>query len=275
MTSLAPEISVTGSPLRRIWGLMLRHFDLYKESWPRLVEMMYWPMLNMTLFGFVSLSIVHSFGHTDVMTDAYLCGVMLTEALSRSVMGMLIMYMEEVWSRNLGHLFASPMRLRDYVAGLIGLCTTRCLLSVIPAFIAVYFLFHFSILQLGWNLAIYIGLLCFNGWWYGLLIISLLMRFGLAAEWLGWMSTWILLPFMAPYYPVSILPQAFQVISWCLPATYIFESMKAQIATGSARFDYLAIGLGLNVLYFAVACFVFKISYRSAKNSGGLLQMGE
>ncbi len=254
---------------------MLRHFYLYKESWPRLVEMMYWPILNMTLFGFVSLSIVHSFGHSDIMTSAYLSGVMLTEVLSRSVMGMLVMYMEEVWSRNLGHLFASPLRLRDYVAGLIGLCTTRCLLSVIPAFFAVYCLFHFSILQLGWILPIYIALLCFNGWWYGLLIISMLMRFGLAAEWLGWMCTWVLLPFMAPYYPVSILPAAFQVVSWCLPATYVFESMKAQIATGLPRFDYLAIGFGLNFLYFIAAAFVFRLAYGNAKKSGGLLQMGE
>jgi ABC-2 type transport system permease protein len=264
-----------GSPLRRIWGIMLRHLYLYKESWPRLLEMMYWPLLNMTLFGYVSLSIVRNYGHVDVMTNAYMGGVMLTEIMTRSVMGMLVMYMEEVWSRNLGHLFASPLRLRDYIAGLISLCTTRCLLSVVPAFVAVYFLFHFSILQLGWSLPLYAVLLCFNGWWYGLFIISLLMRFGLAAEWLGWMCTWLLLPFMAPYYPVSILPHAFQIISWSLPGTYVFESMKAQIATGSARVDYLWIALVLNAAYFALASFVFSRAYRSARKSGGLLQMGE
>jgi len=275
LTSLAPETSTSCPALRRIYGLALRHIYLYRGSWPRLVEMMYWPILNITLFGFVSLSIVHRFGHADIMTDAYLGGLMLAEILTRAVMGMLVMYMEEVWSRNLGHLFASPLRLRDYVMGLIGLCTSRCLLSVIPAFIVVYFLFGFSILQLGWNLPLYAALLCFNGWWYGLLILSLLMRFGLAAEWLGWMSTWLLMPFMAPYYPVAILPQAFQVVSWALPGTYVFESMKIQIATGSARFDYLGIALVLNLFYFAGAVFVFNRAYCSARNSGGLLQMGE
>jgi ABC-2 type transport system permease protein len=209
------------------------------------------------------------------MTDSFLAGLMLLEIQTRAVMGTLIMYMEEVWSRNLGHLFASPLRLRDYAAALISLATARCLISVIPAFVAVYFLFDFSILRLGWNLPIYIILLCMNGWWYGLLVVSLLMRFGLAAEWLGWMSTWLLLPFMAPYYPVSILPWGFQIVSWTLPGTYVFESMKAQLATGTARLDYLLIALVLNLFYFASSLIILGRSYRSAKNSGGLLQMGE
>jgi len=232
-------------------------------------------MLNIALFGFVSLSIVRHFGHADVMTDAYLGGLLLAEILTRTVMAMMVMYMEEVWSRNLGHLFASPLRLRDFIAGLMGLSMTRCLIAVVPAFVVVSLLFDFSALKLGWILPIYAALLCFSGWWYGLMILSLLMRFGLAAEWLGWMSTWLLMPFMAPYYPVSILPKAFQIISWMLPGTYIFESMKIQLATGLARLDYLGIALGLNCVYFIASVWVFIRAYESAKDTGGLLQMGE
>jgi ABC-2 type transport system permease protein len=268
LTSPAPETEAFYPSPCRIYGLILRHVYLYRGSWPRLVEMMYWPVLNISLYGFVSLSIVHHFGHADVMTNAYLAGLMLMEIMTRAVMGMLVMYMEEVWSRNLGHLFASPLRLRDYVAGLITLCTARCLLSVIPAFIIVYFLFDFSILQLGWNLPVYAALLCLNGWWYGLMVVSLLLRF-------GWMSTWLLLPFVAAYYPVEILPKAFQFIAWKLPGTYVFESMKAQLATGSARPDYLWMALGLNMIYFMAAGFIFNRAFRSARRSGGLLQMGE
>ncbi len=274
MTSSATRKSPLPS-LRRIHGLTLRHLYLYKESWPRLVEMMYWPILNIILFGFISMAIMRRTGHADVTTDAYLGGLMLAEILVRSSMAMLIMYMEEVWSRNLGHLFASPLRLRDYIAALMTLSTARCLIAVIPAFAIVYFLFDFSILRMGWALPLYTALLCFNGWWYGMLVISLLMRFGLAAEWLGWMCSWLLMPFMAPYYPVSILPKAFQYISWSLPSTYVFESMKQQMATGAIRFDYLGIALALNILYLGLAALVVRRAFAHARNSGGLLQMGE
>ena len=261
--------------LRRIYGLGLRHVYLYGGSWPRLVEMMYWPIINIALFGFVSLSIVNRIGHVDVMTNAYLGGLLLAEILTRTIMAIMLIHMEEVWSRNLGHLFASPLRLRDYISGGIFLGTLRCLIAVIPAFILAYYLFGFSILSLGWTLPLYVALLCFNAWWIALLILSLLLRFGLAAEWMGWMCIWLLVPFMAPYYPVTILPHAFQVISWALPGTYVFESMKIQIATGTARMDYFGIALVLNIIYFLVATYVYTRAFRSAKNSGGLLQMGE
>ena len=260
---------------RRIYGLALRHIYLYMESWPRLVEMMYWPIINTMLLGFVSLAIVNRYGHVDVMTDTYVGGVLLTEIISRSVMAIMLVHMEEVWSRNLGHLFASPLRMRDYIAGGISIGSLRCLIAVTPAFILAYYLFGFSILQLNWELALYIALLLFNGWWIGMMIVSLLLRFGLAAEWLGWMCIWLLIPFMAPYYPVSILPKAFQVIAWALPGTYVFESMKIQIATGAARMDYLGIALVLNIVYFLTATTLFSRAFLSAKNSGGLLQMGE
>jgi ABC-2 type transport system permease protein len=237
--------------------------------------MMYWPVLNITLYGFISLSMVHRLGHADIMTDAFFCGLMLAEVLTRTVMAVMIVYMEEVWSRNLGHLFASPMRLRDYIACMMAFSMARTAIAVLPAFVAVYFLFDFSILRLGWGLPIDAALLCINGWWYGLLIVSMLMRFGLAAEWLGWMCTWALLPFLAAYYPVSILPHAFQLVSWILPGTYVFESMKAQLATGVGRADYLWIALGLNLAYFLMASIVFARAYRSARVRGGLLQMGE
>ncbi|MDD4616589.1 MAG: ABC transporter permease [Alphaproteobacteria bacterium] len=277
MTSPATisDRAVLTPPARRILGLILRHMYLYMESWPRLIEMMYWPMLNIAMFGFVSLAMVRHFGKVDVMTDTYLGGLLLGEAFARVQIAMLIFYMEEVWSRNLGHLFASPLRLRDYLGGLMAFSALRSLISIFPAYVVAYFLFDFNILKFGMALPFYIALLCFNGWWSGTLIVSLLLRFGLAAEWLGWMCSWLLMPFMAPYYPVEILPKPFQAISWLLPGTYVFESMKEQVATGAIRFEYLGIAFLLNIAYSIISIWIFARSFRSARKSGGLLQMGE
>ncbi len=261
--------------LYRARGIALRHIYLYRESWPRVIEMLYWPIVNITLFGFISLAVVQSVGHADVMKNTFLGGLLLGEILTRSILGMLIMYMEEIWSRNLGHLFASPLRLSDYIGGLIGLNIVRCFFALLPAFVIVYFMFDFSILSLGRGLPLYAVLLAFQGWWSGFLIISLLLRLGMAGEWLAWMCSWVLLPFMAPYYPVSVLPAAFQAVSWILPGTYVFESMKNQIATGQIRFDYLGIALVLNLIYFAGGALILSRSFRKAKKNAGFLQMGE
>ena len=260
---------------RRIWALALRHVYLYVGSWPRVAELLYWPIVDIMMFGFTSFYITRKLGHITVEASAFFSGLLLYEVFVRTTMGILVMFMEEMWSRNLGHLFASPLRLRDYAGGVITISLFRCTIAVIPAFIVTYFLFGYSILDLGWPLIPYAFLLFMNAWWWALLVISMIMRFGLAAEWLGWMSLWLLAPFMAAYYPVSIMPMGFQVISWSLPATYVFESMKQQNITGAWRVDYLLIAFAMNLAYFVLAGWVLNRSYKGARREGRLMQNGE
>jgi ABC-2 type transport system permease protein len=263
--------------LRRLWGLALRHIYLHIGSWPRILEMLYWPIVNMATWGFVSLYLIRKFAETDatIVSAALMAGVLLNEIFLRVIFNMLMLFLEEIWSRNLGHLFATPLKVSEYVLGLILSCLVRTTLALTPAIILARFLFGFSLFHLGAPLAAFIPLLALNGCWYGLLIVALLLRYGLAAEWLAWMSTWLFVPLVAPYYPVSILPEWMQTISYMLPATYVFESMKALIGQHELHAAYLWKALGLNIVYFVLASFVFYRAYRGARARGGLLQMGE
>jgi len=261
--------------LRRIWALVLRHVYLHIGSWPRIVEMMYWPAINMLAWGFTGFYIGRKLSGASVMTDALVAGVLLSEFVLRVSVTVLMLFLEEIWSRNLGHLFASPIRFFDYVVGLVSVSLVRTSLAIMPAIIVAFYLFGFSLLSLGWPLAGYIPLLALNGCWYGMLIVAMLLRFGMAAEWMAWMATWLVIPLIAPYYPVSILPHGLQIISWSLPATYVLESMKSQLAGNGVRTDYLLIALGLNAVYFVLAGFILNRAYQGARQRGGLLQVGE
>ena len=276
---MVPSVSIPHpSPtlfLRRIYGLMLRIFYLHIESWPRLIEVLYWPTINMLSWGFTSLYIMREFAHVNVVMNVMLAGMLLSETLIRGSIGCLMLFMEEVWARNLGHLYASPMRMVDYIIGLFMMSSVRMMLGMSLAVIAAYFLFGFSILSLGAPLALYIALLMINGWWYGLLLVSMLIRFGLAVEWLAWMGAWLTIPLLAPYYPVSILPIPLQYLSHALPATYVFQSMKSQVAGQGALGNDLLIALGLNAFYMLLSIVVFRRAYAAARRQGSLLQMGE
>jgi len=261
--------------LRRIYGLLLRTFYLHIGSWPRLIEVMYWPTINMLIWGFTSLYVLREVGHVTTIIDVMLGGILLGEILLRSQLGVMMLFMEEIWSRNLGHLFASPLRMPDYLVGLFILSFLRMAIAIIVAVIVAKYLFGFSLLSLGSPLISYIALLVVNGWWYGLLLIAMLVRFGLSTEWLAWMSSWITIPLIAPYYPVSVLPKALQYVSYALPGTYVFESMKSQFAGQGMLTDALLIAFGLNGFYMVVAILVFRAAYRAALERGSLLQMGE
>jgi ABC-2 type transport system permease protein len=201
--------------------------------------------------------------------------VLLVEVFVRMSTTMLMLFLEEIWSRNLGHLFASPIRLAEYSCGVIWVGFVRTMIALTPAVIVAKLMFGFWIFSFGWHLAAYVPLLILNGCWYGLLLMSLLLRYGLSAEWMAWMGTWFLIPVIAPYYPVAILPTWLQPFSHALPATYVFEHMKAMVAGRDAPNEYLWIALALNILYLIAATGVFTLAYRGARKNGGLLQVGE
>jgi ABC-2 type transport system permease protein len=260
---------------RRIWGLMLRHYYLHSGSWPRIVEMLYWPVINMVLWGFTSAFLIKSFTNATIVGSSLIASVLLVEVFVRVSTNLLVLFLEEIWSRNLGHLFASPLTFSNYIGGITLVSFLRTIIAMTPAILLALFLFDFSLFSLGWPVTLYIALLAFNGCWYGLLLLSLLLRFGLAAEWVAWMGSMLLTPLIAPYYPVSVLPHALQMVSYSLPATYVFESVKAQLNQQPLPYNELLTAFALNVMYFIIASVIFWLSYRGAQKRGGLLQVGE
>ena len=59
---------------RRIWGLMYRHIALYRRSWPRLLELAYWPVLNMCIWGFTASFLTGRLGNSAIVAGAALMG---------------------------------------------------------------------------------------------------------------------------------------------------------------------------------------------------------
>lgn len=275
LPATASEQSAALLLVRRFWALALRHIYLHMGSWPRIVEMMYWPLVNIFSWGFTSIYLTRKIAHIEVMGAAIVASVVLLEFFIRTTMTSLTLFMEELWSRNLGHLFSSPLSPREYAIGIVMTALVRTSIALIPLLIISNYVFGFSILSLGWAGAAYVLLLSLNGCAYGLMIVSLILRLGLSAEWLAWMATWLLIPFLAPYYAVDVLPRAFQVISYALPPTYVFESMKSQIADGKVLPEKLLTASVLTVVYAAAAAFVFWRAYLSARKEGRLLQSGE
>jgi ABC-2 type transport system permease protein len=82
-------------------------------------------------------------------------------------------------------------------------------------------------------------------------------------------------PFSAVFYPVSALPQALQYIAYALPSTYVFEGMRAVIATGTLQLSTLFISLGLNAVYLVLVTWFFYAMFKKVKEKGLLLKMDQ
>ncbi len=261
---------------RRIWGLMYRHLALYRRSWPRLLELAYWPTLQMCIWGFTASFFATRLGSNGSVAIGLLLGaVLLWEVSLRSQMGISVGFLEEIWSRNLGHVFVSPLRPWELVAALIVISALRTLAGVIPAAVLARILYAYNLLGFGLLLVPFVINLMIMGWAVSLAVVSLILRHGAGAEALAWSVLFGLTPFSAVFYPVSVLPAAVRPIALALPSAHVFEGMRTAIAGGGVAWNELAWASGLNVVWLAGAALLFARQFRAARERGALMTIGE
>jgi ABC-2 type transport system permease protein len=262
--------------LRRIWGMMYRHLALYRHSWPRLLELAYWPVLQMCIWGFTARYLAARMGSGAALAGATLLGgVLLWEVALRSQMGVAISFLEEIWSRNLGHVFVSPLRPWELVAALIGMSIIRTLAGVIPAILIAWALYAYNLFALGPILILFFANLMIMGWWVALGVVSLIMRHGAGAEALAWSVLFGLTPISAVFYPVSVLPRVIQPIALALPSAHVFEGMRDILLHGHISWPHLFAAGALNAAWLLAASLVFARQFHQARVRGALLSSGE
>ena len=260
---------MTAAAVRRVWGLMYRHLALYRRSWPRLLELAYWPVLQMCIWGFTANFLAARMGSAAVIAGATLLGgVLLWEVALRSQMGVAISFLEELWSRNLGHVFVSPMRPWELVAALILMSIIRMLAGVVPAIGVAWLLYAFNLFALGPIVVLFFINLMIMGWAVALGVVSLILRHGAGAEALAWSVLFGLTPFSAVFYPVSVLPAVMQPIALALPSAHVFEGMRGILLDGEVRWEHLIAAFALNAVWLAGAALLFARQFRQARLRG-------
>jgi ABC-2 type transport system permease protein len=263
------------SPTGRIGAIVWRHVYILRRSWPRILELAYWPTLQMIMWGFMTVYLAQ---HSDffVRTAGMLiAAVLLWDVLFRGQLGVTISFLEEMWSRNLGHIFVSPIRPYEFVASLTVMSILRTVIGVVPAAILAIFLYSYSVFDMGLPLLAFFANLLVMGWAIGLMICGILLRWGQGAESLAWLVVFLVAPFSGIYYPLSVFPDWLQVIAWALPSAHVFEGMRAVLITGVFRWDLFAVTVALNIFYLGVGAFVFFHFFRIARERGLILQQGE
>ncbi|MGD9742820.1 MAG: ABC transporter permease, partial [Dongiaceae bacterium] len=211
---------------RRIGAVMRRHIYVLRSSWPRLLEMAYWPTMQMIIWGFVSQFFYTQSSWVAQAFGVLLGGVMLWDVLFRGQLGFSLSFLEEMWAHNLANLYVSPLRPWEHIVAMMAMSILRTFIGVLPAALLAILLYRFSIFDLGLPLLAYYLNLMMMAWAVGMVSTALLMRFGLGAENLVWFIVFLLAPISAIYYPVTVLPGWLQQVAWALPSTHVFEGMR-------------------------------------------------
>jgi ABC-2 type transport system permease protein len=259
----------------RVAAMVLRYLYLLRSSWPRILELIYWPTMQLFVWGFLQLYISQNAGFFARAGGMFIGAVLLWDILFRGQLGFSVSFLEEMWARNLGNLMISPLRPVEFVAALMIMSIVRLAIGMVPVSLLAIALFGFNIYGMGFALAAFFANLILTSWSVGILVSGVLLRNGMGAESLAWTLMFVLMPLTCVYYPVATLPAWLQVISWCLPPTYVFEGMRALVMDHVFRADLMLQALGLNAVYFSAAVLAFLQLLKSARRQGSLLQSGE
>ena len=220
----------------------------------------------MILWGLVTTFLLTNSSWIAQASGVLLAGVILWDVLFRGQLGLSLVFLEEMWSRNLGHLFSSPLRPWELILALMLISLLRTLIGMAGAVGFAYLLFHFSIFDLG------LPLIAF---FLNLIVCGLVLRFGLGAESLAWFLIFAFAPVSCIYYPIDILPEWLKYVAAALPSALVFEGMRAVLFDGVFRHDLLWRALVLNALYMALAIAAFMAFFHAARKHGLLHQIGE
>tara|TARA_B100001109_G_scaffold245218_1_gene232737 strand:- start:41 stop:832 length:792 start_codon:yes stop_codon:yes gene_type:complete len=259
----------------RMYGLFLRHFFLIKSSFPRILDLIYWPSIQIILWGFISKFFSTYSDYYNNTVGIILTCAILYDFLFRSSISFNMLFLEEIWSRNFTNLFIAPMKISEIIISLVFTALIRTLIGLVPAILLTSPLFGISILNLGVPLFFLFLSLYIFGITLGLFVSSGLIRFGPSFENIAWSSLFLLAPLGCIYYPIEILPEFFQILAKGLPLVYIFDETRNILVNNFVNFENILYAFYLNAIYLLIGISLFYFSFSKARKKGSLINMGE
>ena len=259
----------------RMYGLFLRHFFLIKGSFPRILDLIYWPSIQIILWGFISKFFSTYSDYYNNTIGVILTCAILYDFLFRSSISFNMLFLEEIWSRNFTNLFIAPMKISEIITSLVFTALIRTLIGLVPAILLTSPLFGISILNLGIPLLFLFLSLYIFGITLGLFVSAGLLRFGPSFENIAWSSLFLLAPLGCIYYPIEILPEIFQNLAKALPLVYIFDEARSILVDNVVNYKNIVYAFYLNAFYLISGIFLFYYSFYEARKKGSLINIGE
>jgi ABC-2 type transport system permease protein len=259
----------------RVWAMILRYVYLMRSSWPRLLELLYWPLVQLLTWGFLQTWLNGQRGAVAGAGGVLIGGILLWDVLVRGQLGFNMSFLEEMWSRNMANLLISPLTRSELIGSLILMSLLRLVISLLPITILAILFFGYNLWALGFGLAAFFANLLLTGWALAILTSGVILRNGLGAEGLVWSLMFLIMPICAVFFPVAVLPQFLQWVAWMLPPTYVFEGMRAIVFDHVFRVDLMLWAFGINLVLMTVGCIAFVKLLDSARRGGSLMAIGE
>ncbi len=254
--------------LHRIQGILLRQFYIFRRSLDKMADAFYWPVIDLILWGLTARYFDTVIGGGSSMVFAIVSGIIFWLIVWRAQYEITVGVLDELWTKNMINLFGTPLQFKEWFSGLMLLSLGKSFVTFTFALFLAMVFYKANLLSYGWYLLPFLLLLFMTAWWMAFLVSGVILRYGTKVQALCWTTIFIIAPFAAIYYPVSILPGWAQPISYLLPITYVFENGRSWASSGVVDISSLLKGFGLNILYLVLSLWYLKNSLTAILKKG-------
>jgi len=253
--------------LYRLYAFSLRHLYPLKRDFDLLSDMIYWPIIDVLLWGITSRWLGEASGLTAIIATI-LTGLILWNVIWRSQSEISRNLIDEIWNNNLVNLFSTPLTLAEWITGVLVLSVGKTIFTISLLTPIVLLLYSVNIFMIGWWLIPFFVGAVMTGWWVGFISAGIVIRYGPKVQTVVWTLPGILLPFSVVYFPLAMLPTFLHPISYLIPTTYIFESMRQLLLNGFVDPPLIVLSFALNIIYLILALAWFRASFRASLSLG-------
>lgn len=265
---------MTSISWRRVKGV-LRHqwYDMFRSP-VRTIELAYWPVLWLVLWGFITNFFLDAGAEVPGGVRILLGGLILWELNYRASLEISWAFLIDVWDRNILNVHASPLTPVEHFLGSLLFALARAVAAVGVLVVMAWAFFDYNLFDAGRVIPVAVVALLGMGFAMGLAIRAMILRWGSNAEIMAWSLPFLIQPIAAVFYPVDVLPGWLQAVAAGIPASHIFEALRAFVAHGDVLVGRLGIALGLDVVYLGVAAVYSARVYRTVRVKGLLGRPG-
>jgi ABC-2 type transport system permease protein len=259
----------------RVQAIITRHYFLAKRNPARLMDVLYWPFLELAVWGLLTTYLVRMQSQVPPLVTSLLGALILWSLLFRSQHSMTVAFLEEIWSRNLMNLFASPLTPGEFLCA--SMCWSLLNVTLVSLMLsgAAAWLYAYDVLVLGVWLVPFVVNLVVTGWVLALIAVSLILRFGQHFATVAWGIVLLLQPISCVFYPVEALPAWLQPVAMMNPTAHVFEGMRGVLLDGKPPGLHLRYAMGLNAAVLAMALWWFHGTITVCRERGALVKVGE
>jgi ABC-2 type transport system permease protein len=254
--------------LRPVAGILLRQLYLLRGSPVRILPMFAWVAIDIVVWGFMTRYLNKVAGGQVNFVGSLLGAVLFWDFCQRIMQGVSTAFLEDVWSRNFLNLFATPLSVSEYMAGLVLTSVVTSIAGLLTMLVLATLVFGLSFASLGLMLLPFVLVLFLFGIALGIVGSAMVLRLGPASEWLVWPLPAMLSPFVGVYYPLATLPAWMRAVGYLLPPSYVFEGMRALVNGQAFSATALLTGAALAIAQVLLAAYVFARVFRYTVKTG-------